>query len=248
MGEFWAHVPMAAAVLTIGLVFIFVTKKPLVSLVDRIRLVRHGETSLEMGPQAEQQQAQLSEVPPPRGLIKASAIDAPVVHTSSAAIVESADTASGVGQTTNQRADVLRTVGVSPLVIDREAIIRRDVDHVPTIEERERLLIRNLAIAQLELAAERTYRVIFGSQLAALQHLNLYGTTPKEKLEELFYVPAAQKFGEVYRTYPADRYFHFMASNGLVTISDGGDVTITFAGKALLAWIIHHGLLMNKSF
>jgi hypothetical protein len=248
MDEFLAHVPMAAAVLIIGLVLIIVTRKPLASLVDRVRSVRHGETSLEMGPQAEQQQAQLSEVPPPRGLLRASAIDPSVMNTGGGTVVESTDSASGAGQTPNERASVLRTVGLSPLVIDRETIIRKDVDHLPTIEERERLLIRNLAIAQLELAAERTYRVIFGSQLAALQHLNLYGPTPKEKLERLFYEPAAQKFGEVYRNYPADRYFHFMASNGLITISDGGDVAVTVAGKALLEWIIRHGVLMNKPF
>jgi hypothetical protein len=239
---------MAAAVLMIGLVFIFTTKKPVASLVDRIRSVRHGETSLEMGPQAEQQQAQLSEVPPPLGLLRTRAIDPTAVHTGSGALVESTDSVSGVGQTPNERASVLRTVGVSPLVIDRETIIRKDADHLPTIEERERLLIRNLAIAQLELAAERIYRVIFGSQLAALQHLNLYGATPKEKIEELFYEPAAKKFVEVYRTYPVGRFFDFMASNGMVSISDGGDVTITVTGKAFLEWIVHHGLLMNKLF
>jgi hypothetical protein len=148
MDEFLAHVPMATAVLIIGLVFILVTKKSLALLIDRIQSFRHGETSLEMGPQAEQQQAQLSEVPPPLGLLRARAIDPPVVHTGSGALVESADSASGVGQTANERANVLRTVGVSPLVIERETIIRKDVGHVPMLEERERLLIRNLAIAQ----------------------------------------------------------------------------------------------------
>jgi hypothetical protein len=244
MDELWAHVPMALAVLIIGLIVYCGSRKPLHKLLDRIRSLKHGDTSIDMGPQAEEQQVRLSESPPARGLITTGPTEPETVaiatepRSSSTPLIEAAD----------DRANVLRTVGVPPLVIEQEAIIRKDLRHIPSIEEREKLMVRNLALAQLQSTAERIYRVVFGSQLAALQHLNLYGATSREKLGALFYEPATQKWTEVYQNYTADRYFHFLVENGLIGLSTDDKATITIKGKALLEWIAGNGLLMNKAF
>jgi hypothetical protein len=254
MDEFWAHVPMAAAVLIIGLTFIFVLRKPLRDLPGRIRSLKHGETSIDMGPQAEEQQVRLSEIAASPSLLTTGSVESKGAVLLSepkrgeARIVESPDSSHGIAEASHDRANVLRTVGLSPLVTEREVLILKDLENIPELEERVSLLARNLAIAQLQITAEHLYRVIFGSQLAALHHLNLYGATSKEKLEELFYKPAAQHWTEQYENYPAERYFHFMVSTGLMNLSTDDKATITAKGKALLEWIVANGLLMNKAF
>ena len=237
MDEFLGHLPMAMALVILGLVF----KKPLFEILNRLR-VKSGETVLEIPSQVEQQtnasrvqvsgDALLSNVPTP-----STSTAVTVTPISPGAIPDPARTA------------VLRNVGVSPLVLQREEVIRRDLINIPVGEQRE-LLVRNLAILQLHLTAEEVYRIIFGSQLALLEHLNLYGPTPKEKLGDLFYKTAVAQYPAQYASHISeDKWYEYLVSNELITLAtDGSSYEITIKGKAFLQWLVDKGILARKMF
>jgi hypothetical protein len=193
-----------------------------------------------MGARAAELQANSATAVSGEGLLAAS----PAVITSSAVVGSPTVPALAADAA---RGDILRNVGISPLVIERERAIFRDMNNVQ-VGERINLLVRHLAIASLFFIAEQTYRLIFGSQLAMVEHLNLYGPTPKAKLLELFYDPAAANFPEPYAKISPDRWLRFPVTSGLMASQDGELYTITQTGKAFLEWIVATGILASKPF
>jgi hypothetical protein len=232
MDEMWAHVPIAAALLILGLFCI----RPFFAWLNRVKSVRHGDTSLELSARVAEQQANSATTVSGEGLLATSA--AVITSSGSSPPVPSADAARG---------DILRNLGVSPLVIERERAIFRDLNNVQD-GEKINLLVRHLAIASMFLIAEQTYRLIFGSQLAMVEYLNLYGPTPKAKLLALFYDPAAAKFPEAYANIPAAGWLQFPVTSGLMVSQNDDQYAITQTGKAFLEWIVATGILASKQF
>jgi hypothetical protein len=238
MDELLAHLPMAVVVLVLGLVF----KKPLFAWLNRFGRLKTGDTVLEMASQIEQQvNASKGNQISGDGLLSSGSS----VITSAAAVLPTTALAPVPNPA---RGKVLRTVGISPLVIKREEEIRRDVLNIPEAEQRD-LLIRNLAICQLQKTAEEVYRLIYGSQLALLHHLHLFGPEPREKLVEQFYDPAMKKYPAIYAKIPLDRFFHFLQTSDLIqTSGENGPFAITEKGKAFLEWLVSEGILAQKPF
>jgi hypothetical protein len=145
------------------------------------------------------------------------------------------------------RADLVKDFGLSPLVIAQEMAIRRDLSKLDrSAQEQVNILIRHLAVVQLTNRAETTYRLIFGSQIALLTHLNLFGPTSVVKLIADFYMPAAKRYPALYEAYPQDGYFKFLQSNGLIAPTPNAGYEITLVGRAFLQWMTGAGISMGK--
>jgi hypothetical protein len=128
----------------------------------------------------------------------------------------------------------------------REDAIRLELEQrrVDNPADRERVLIRHLAAAQVYAGFERVYRVIFGSQLQMLQALNSMGTAHKDNLKRHYDFAAILEPG-FYASYSYDQWLHFLQSNFLVQV-EGDAVTISIAGRDFLMFIVREGLTMNK--
>lgn len=109
------------------------------------------------------------------------------------------------------------------------------------------VLVRHLAAARIALHFERAYSIIWGSQLAILQHLNTLGDSgaPPESLEP-FYSQAAATYPLMYHQYAFKRYMGFLASQMLVQIRKD-HAFITLAGREFLKWLIDEGRALYKA-
>jgi hypothetical protein len=107
------------------------------------------------------------------------------------------------------------------------------------------VLIRQLA-AQLCVAFfERTYRIIYGSQLTALDFLNTGGPYPKAVIESIFYNTARNMEEDFYADFPFDQWLSFLISNSLI-VQEGEIVGITVGGRDFLVWLVNAGLSHSK--
>lgn len=151
---------------------------------------------------------------------------------------------------TDQQLDPLQRPNVSPLVMAQEARIRADLAKLHLNEKPEKavdLIIEHLAISQLLHAAERLYRLIFGSQIAVLNHLNLSGSATEEQIQE-FYNRASLRFPGLYSKYSFKEYLGFLKSQSLIATEDNANYTITLAGKMFLQWMVANGISDAKPF
>jgi hypothetical protein len=241
MDGFLAGIPMALAVVALG----FILRKPLFTWLNRYDRVKTGDTTLEVVPQVELQ----------ANASKANQIsgDGPLSGDSSvvqSTAVASASPATAVTNTNPTRINTLKNFGVSPLIVERETAIREELTG---IEESERLsiLVRHLAVAQLQWNAEEAYRLIYGSQLSLLQHLNLYGETSEQTLLDLFYASAKEQYPKPYENISTQNYLQYLITAGLIVRTTTGEATsfrITLRGKGLLEWIVARGILAKKPF
>jgi len=107
------------------------------------------------------------------------------------------------------------------------------------------VLIRQLA-AQLCVAFfERTYRIIFGSQLTALDFLNTGGPHQTAIIEAIFYDTARNMEEAFYTDFSFDQWLSFLLSNSLIA-QDGKVVGITVGGRDFLVWLVNAGLSHSK--
>jgi hypothetical protein len=244
-----AGIPMAGAILVLGVFLGFLYKRPLFDWLNRVKQVKSGDTTIDMSAQAVEQQASANK---PTATSSSAGLATPAAP----AALPHAPASAAVAVTPNStlaantvRGEALRNYGTSPVIIQREAEIRRDLLNVPE-SERETVLVRHLAVAQLEWKAEEVYRLIFGSQFALLHHLNIYGPEPEQRLIELFVDTAAAQYPEAYARLNRAGYFDYLVNTNLVRRSSDSDGTYAIAdlGKAFLEWIPAKGILINKPF
>ena len=81
--------------------------------------------------------------------------------------------------------------------------------------EREPQLIRALAAARLLSGHEFVYNRIFGSQIEGLKRLDEAGSVTVEQARE-FFKPYAERFPQLYSTYPFESWLGFMINAALV--------------------------------
>jgi hypothetical protein len=137
---------------------------------------------------------------------------------------------------------------VSVIIREQEERIRADLSKLQLADaEAVDLLIQHLASTQLFLAAERLYRIIFGSQISVLKHLNLYSPVNRVIIQK-FYDEAKEKFPQVYEPYPFEAYVNFMKSQNLVNTPDDINYSITQLGKDFLQWMVVEGRPEEKPF
>ncbi len=136
----------------------------------------------------------------------------------------------------------------SPLLIDQERMLREEMKKIkPTTEdEKDQILYRALASSQIAATFEKTYSVIFGSQLKALQYLNESGGLVDVNNLLQFYRDAKASYLKFYATYSFESWVKYMQSAVLV-IKEGEKVGITIRGKELLKYIVDKRYSLNKA-
>jgi hypothetical protein len=146
------------------------------------------------------------------------------------------------------RVEELAKVFQSPLLTEVEDQLRSSLDAFSkSPEEREKALLKFLALNQIVVAFERTYFSIFGSQLKALQFL---GSSPSllEDPHSLqpFYDQAKSKNPDFYGSYSFERWLAFLQSQVLITEQDQ-KVGITVRGREFLKYLIDQGYTFEKA-
>lgn len=134
----------------------------------------------------------------------------------------------------------------NPLVPEQEAIIRKKLAEsaIRDPEQINKILTRYLAAYQIVYSFENLYNLIFGSQISALQHLNVGGET-KETIKKLFYDPVATLLPEFFQKYPFEQYLNFLVSQKLITEKDSL-YCITNLGREFLAYLAKTGKTQIK--
>jgi hypothetical protein len=157
------------------------------------------------------------------------------------------DVRPGTDPTTQDRLQQVRDFDLAPIVVEQKKLIRADLEKL-CIDEREQveLLVKHLAVTQLLLRAESTYRTIFGSQIALLKFLNISGGGTREQLAE-FYENAKAHFPKLYDNYSFDQYLHYLLTQILITQHDER-YFITVAGQEFLKWMSGASVSEYKAF
>jgi hypothetical protein len=110
------------------------------------------------------------------------------------------------------------------------------------------LLVRHLAVTQILLNFEFTYRIIFGSQISALKILNVTGSRARSYVEDL-YSAAKEKYSTFYGTYSFADWLRFLVERNLVEVDENqAQVSITDQGRDLLTWIVLASVDDNKLY
>ena len=138
-----------------------------------------------------------------------------------------------------------------PAVQEREAAIRLSLDDYgfPLTEmDIADVLIRQLAAQQCLTLFERTYRMIFGSQILAMELINTQGPQSSHNLCSTFYETAKALYPDFYGTYPCESWLSFLTRYEMVQKIEGSDQFIlTVPGKDFLVWLVNNGLTREKA-
>lgn len=149
---------------------------------------------------------------------------------------------------TEKRLEAVRNINVVPIALEQAGLIRTDLEKLGVNQEEQvEILVKHLAVTQLWLRAEITYRIIFGSQIALLKALNTLNSGTRAQLSQ-FYENAKAQFPQLYANYSFEQYLHYLLSQSLITAQDPDRFAITVAGKEFLKWMTEMGLAENKPF
>jgi hypothetical protein len=112
-------------------------------------------------------------------------------------------------------------------------------------EDRDTTLVRLLSASLIREHWERTYALIFGSQIRLLQSINeTFGGLEEEEADAAYHV-AAEQYPEVYAQFPFENWIRFIEGSSLVTREDGR-LLITPLGKGFLKHLIAQSLTFNR--
>jgi len=164
------------------------------------------------------------------------------------------DTAALTTQKEVKPSGVEELLGVfeNQLLVEQEKIILNFLSDKNILEhaERERVLLRYLANAQIVNRFEAVYAGVFGSQLRALEMLNQTPgfTLPTATLEGWYQVGLAGApgiYGATGEKYAFGQWLGFMYRWSLIGVT-GTDCHITLAGQEFLKYMIQNSYSMDR--
>lgn len=143
-------------------------------------------------------------------------------------------------------ADELLKAFDNALLLEREKFIQTELErlHINSGPDRERVLIRLLAGLSLVQVFERTYTLIWGSQISALQFLNSAGTVRVDLLRP-WYDQAAAREPDLYVVYTFEQWLAFLQASVLIART-GENVAISVGGREFLKYLLHQGYSLYK--
>lgn len=103
-------------------------------------------------------------------------------------------------------------------------------------------------IMYFQFLCERTYDLIFGSQIELLNYLN---TIPADREENLkhFFDDAVVKYGrDAFQNLNFNKYLDFLIVNGLIYGDSMNNINLTFLGKDFLRYILDAGKPVQKIY
>lgn len=148
-----------------------------------------------------------------------------------------------------QDVDELMKAGEGSVVVENnEEAIKRDLEmrSLHSDSEAERVLIRHLAVAQAGLWFERTYNLIFGTQIRLLKHLNEIKKPVNSDFMDQYFALQQQRFPQEFTSWTTTQYLEFMLSSQLIEIVDQ-QYQITPEGAEFLIEITRRGLSEGKA-
>ena len=143
--------------------------------------------------------------------------------------------------------DLLRLGDNSVVVGLNENAIRQDLEkrQLNSDSEESRVLVRQLAVAQSTIWFERTYNLIFGSQLRLLKHLNESRSPVDNEYVKGYFGVLQEKYPQEFSSWTPEHYLNFMLTSHLIEMKDDG-IIITPEGSEFLVEIARRGLTENK--
>jgi hypothetical protein len=110
------------------------------------------------------------------------------------------------------------------------------------------VLIRQLAAQQCLTLFESTYRLIFGSQISAMEQINTHGPQSSQTLSGIFYETAKALYPDFYATYSFESWLSFLTRHEMVQkVDDRDEFVLALAGKDFLVWLVNNGLTREKA-
>lgn len=198
---------LLAIVIILGLSAIFVFRKNIADLIDRIKSI--GASGVVIDPQ---QQA----APPPDP------------HAEAEAIMRMLD---------------------DPVLVETENALREELRRRNLLgAEAVPAFIRLIARQQINLQFNNTYWVIAGSQLRALQHLNIHPGPNDRNAVEFFHTEAALQNQEVYRRLDFNAWLSFLRTQGFILEHPGGRLELSIRGRSFLTHLVQSGASLDRPF
>lgn len=226
MVEVLQVVSWPAVVLIVILVAMLVFRMQIINLLNRLRKLGMPGVALDIDPALTAVSNQSESKPAETGLAVRAALDIQVEN----------------------RLQQARNLDVPPIVQEQQQLIRTDLRRLEVNQEEQvELLTKHLAVIQLQYRWEFTYRTIFGSQIALLKSLNLYGVGTRDQLFE-FYKNANTQFPQLSVTYSFERYLQYLLNQGLIKAVDEHHYGVTVAGQEFLKWMVAASVSESKFF
>lgn len=220
-------------ILIISIVAIFAFRKPICGLIDRIIKGNIGPSSFDAPhPQAQTDGRGV------RGMPELGKVSEPLntenQHESTSA--------------NNDGARAFLQSFDNPLLKEvedniRADLIRRNINSAP---DKEKVLIRALASAQVIMELEKIYASIWKSQIDALRYLNGQNDGALSTDLSLFYNYAKSSFPEWYEKQPYEAWLSYMTAFNLIQRKNE-NVHITVLGRQFLRYIVDAGKLEKIS-
>lgn len=212
-------------------IVVFVLKNQLRSLVDRVSSIGKGffQTDLHKPPQQ----------------LEAPSTEPLALATSQPRDQDQAQT--GASQAQRETFNEVLDFGVPTVVTKRKENIRLTLTRMAmTTEQTIDGLVHQLAVTGAELAAERVYRGIYGSQIFFLKALNTDGPAPMNQLTD-FYERVRTRHKPRFDSTAMEEYYSFLTRNDLIEMTPSS-ASITIAGTEFLSWMAAQRLTEDKPF
>lgn len=192
-------------------------KKPISIFLKRVKKISYGDAVFESG--RKKQKDDKSEID----------------------LATKGDDFSSIDQTISKFSDVGQKYALE--IVEAETKISEIVD---SQLKYERLLKYSQLLLMIKFF-ERTYRLIYGSQIRLLHKLN-YSPEKSQDVKYL-YDNAANYFPETYKDYPYEDYLKFLVTEGLITKDENeGILSITDVGKDFLRYLVESNSSLEKLY
>lgn len=134
-----------------------------------------------------------------------------------------------------------------------EADLRRRIEEsVPGgLDVQMAWALRIAVVAQVERDHEQTYRLIFGSQIAALKELNVRGALTLDQAREVYALTAMKNHPDTFKPETFEDWGQFLINRGLVVVApqpatDETRAILTHLGRDFLMFVTGRGLTEYK--
>ena len=145
--------------------------------------------------------------------------------------------------TTASSTEKLMKVLDSPILQEQEDLINNTLSKLGVKQglEKEKLLIRFLAVTHLALVFKQTDSAIWGSQIYILEHLNEQRQgVSKGDIKTLYYDDAVKRWPNFFVHYSYDAYIDFLKNSNLI-LEKNGYLLITILGVEFLQYLTKIG-------
>ncbi|GJD65790.1 hypothetical protein [Methylobacterium frigidaeris] len=134
-----------------------------------------------------------------------------------------------------------------------EADLRRRIEMIApgSLDAQMAWAVRVAVAAQVERDHEATYRLIFGSQIAALKELNVRGILTIAQAKEVYNLTAVRNYPDVFKPETFEAWGDYLLTRGLVAVErqpvdDDTKAILTPLGKDFLMFVTGRGLTEHK--